>query len=263
MRVFMTLVIKKQWLVLLLFILIVFSSGCIFSSADKEKDKEKDDITPQINSLDLSEGAIVLTRDLIITWEGNKTAELYQYALDGVTYDWTESTYVELTDLDETEHIFTLQARKDSVFSSLYTRNFIVDAIQGPGIVFSPRKVTSNSVIVIGFEDVQTIMSAHIEIVCESGCANLNNFLKKESLEDSGSYITLSNDDDPERLVIDIAFAGYTDGINGSPVLGSFSINPLHSGKISVDFEKTRFKNTENIDITIEPTSLDWVVVNK
>ena len=248
----MTLVIKKQWLVLLLFILIVFSSGCIFSSADKEKDKEKDDITPQINSLDLSEGAIVLTRDLIITWEGNKTAELYQYALDGVTYDWTESTYVELTDLDETEHIFTLQARKDSVFSSLYTRNFIVDAIQGPGIVFSPRKISSISNVAVGLEDVSGLMVAHIEIICDDNCANIMDFMMNNENIENGRIISFSDKNDKTRLIIDVGIAGAPQGFYGSIDIGSFLVNPLkNSGKIIVDSDKTEFRDINNNTISI------------
>ncbi len=230
---------------------------------------------PEIEYISLSDGDIFYTRDVTIEWEGMHHHRTdthwrisdnlnYYYKIDNSPWEKTQDTQITLTELTEGLHTFYINAEYEEEAPGLtINKIFIVDAIKGPGIVFSPRKVTSNSVIVIGFEDVQTIMSAHIEIVCESGCANLNNFIKKESLEDSGGYITLSNDDDPERLVIDIAFTGYTDGINGSPVLGSFIVNPLHSGKISVDFEKTRFKNTENIDITFEPTSLDWVVVNK
>lgn len=239
---------KKQWCISLLFILIVFFSGCIFSPGKKEKE----DIPPQINSLDLSDGAIVTTRDLIITWQGNKAAELYQYTLNDVTYDWTESTYVELTDLDETEHIFTLQARKDSVFSSLYTRSFTVDAIQGPGIVFSPRKISSISNVAVKLEDVSGLMAAHIEIICDDNCANIMDFISNDENIENGSIISFSDKSDKTRLIIDIGIPGLPQGFYGSLDIGSFLVNPLkNSGEITVDPEKTEFRDINNNTILI------------
>jgi len=244
----MTVGIKKQWNDSLLFILIVIFSGCVFSSSDKEKD----DITPNINSLDLSDGAIVITRDLIITWEGNKDAGLYQYTVDGVTYDWTESTYVELTDLDETEHIFTLQARKDSVFSSLYTRSFTVDAIQGPGIVFSPRKISSVSNVAVKLEDVSGLMAAHIEIYCDNNCANILDFISNDENNENWRVISFSDKSDKTRLIIDIGIAGLPQGVYGSLNIGSILINPLkNSGEIKVDSDKTEFRDINNNTILI------------
>ena len=98
---------------MLLGVTVLFFSECIFSPSKQKKQ----DNSPQIISVNISDGAIVTARDITVIWEGNKAAEFYQYTVDGISYGWTDTTSVHLTDLDEDEHIFTIQARKDSVFS--------------------------------------------------------------------------------------------------------------------------------------------------
>lgn len=230
---------------------------------------------PEIDDISLTDGAVFVTRDVEIEWMGihhhltdghwiRSTDLMYHYQLDNSPWVITDDTSVTLTNLSEGFHTLFLKAQYGTEMPGLpIVRTFTIDTIKGPGIVFSPRKVTDKSEIVINFEDVALIMSAHIEIVCENGCASLDSFTKKEITGAEGEYIAISDITNPSRLIVDIAFAGYTGGINGSPEFGVLSVLPVQSGKISVDYSKTRFRDINNTDITIDPGSFDWVNVEK
>ena len=242
-------IINNQKYSLYFLVLILFSSGCIFSTSDSG---EKDKNIPHITSVSISDGQTFSTRDITVFWEGDEFADLYQYSLDGIQSDWIDTTAVDLTDLDETEHIFTIQAQKDSVFSSVTTIHFDVDAIQGPGIIFSPRKISESSDVSLIFEDMENLMTAHIEILCEDECAWIKNFSLNELTEEYDRIITFTDEQDYHRLIIDIGFAGATQGITGSINIGSFELLPLgNTGTITIDSSKTVFRDTSNNPIVM------------
>ena len=248
---------KISFYILILSVLFMFFSGCIFSLDSKKKEKK-----PEIISVNISDGEIVNTRDITITWRGNEIAKFYQYTVDGVIFDWTESTYVELTDLDEAPHIFTLQAQKDSVFSPITTINFTIDAIQGPGIVFSPRKISGISYVTLTLEDVTDLMAAHIEIVCVGISARIIEFTQNDTMLESGQIIAFSNDREHPRYIIDIGFGGVPEGISGTFDIGNILVNPMkNTGTIIIDVEKTEFRDNNNNTIAIN--GLDMVRIEK
>ena len=247
---------KKDYRFGLLIILAAVISGCIFSSSDKNGKK------PAIISLNIKDGQIINTRDLLITWEENEQFEFYQYSLDGTMYDWTESTYVYFTDLNENGHIFTIQALKDSVFSSLKTINFTIDAIQGPGIVLTPRKISGDTAIVIRIEDVTGLMAAHVEIVCNDECASITGFVRSAVNIENGQVVVLSNYSDQSRFILDIGFGGATEGMSGSFDIGYVFASPVkETGMIIIDDEKTEFRDFNNN--TVELNGLDMVRIEK
>ena len=230
---------------------------------------------PEIDYISFSDGDVFLTRDITIEWEGVYHQQFgdhwirndnltYSYKLDNLLWVTTEELSMSFTNLNEGSHVLSLRAQFDGeIPGPPFNYNFSIDTIQGPGVVFAPRSVTDSAEIAVKFEDIQKIMSAHIEIVCEEGCADIENFIKNESVKRSGEYIVLVNLDNPSRLIIDLAFAGDPAGITGSPEFGSFMVMPKRSGKISIDPLTIRFKNIDNNDIGIDPKSLDWVSVEK
>ncbi len=247
---------KKYYGPELLIIIAAVISGCIFSGSDKNGGK------PDIISLNIEDGQIINTRDLLIAWEENEKYEFFQYTLDGIMYDRTESTFVYFTDLNENGHIFTIQALKDSAFSSIETIGFTVDAIQGPGIVLTPRKISSDTTVVIRIEDVTGLMAAHVEIVCEDECASITGFVRSAVNIENGQVVVLSDYSDPSRFILDIGFGGATDGMNGSLDIGYFFASPLkETGAIVIDDEKTEFRDFNNN--TVELNGLDMVRIEK
>jgi len=239
---------SKYRIYLILLLLFLLLSGCIFSTTEPEKKENK----PQIISVNISEGQIFYTRDITVTWKGNDLAEQYQYTLDGKSYEWTDSTSVLLTELDEAEHIFSIQARKDTLFSSLTTINFSIDAIQGPGIIFSPRKIIGISFVSVILEDVSELMAAHIEIVCSDDSALLTDFTPAGSIGQNGEIVVFTDDSDPRRMIIDAGFAGITQGVSGRVDLGYLLVRPLKlTGMVSIDSLNTELRDINNSVIDI------------
>ncbi|MFC1528879.1 hypothetical protein ACFL5B_03120 [Candidatus Latescibacterota bacterium] len=241
---------------ILLFSIIAMLSGCIFSSESKKKKN------PEILKVSISDGVIITSRDLTITWQGNEYARLYQYTIDEEVSEWSDTTSVEITDLDEAEHIFTLQARKDSVFSSLTTIHFTVDAITGPGIILSPRKIKEASLVTLSLENVDSLMAAHIEIVCEDRAAAISGFVLSEFTGEEGSMVYFTDNKIISRLILDIGFTGVKEGVSGRITIGSFLVTPLRStGEVTINSEKTEFRNIHNSPI--ELNGLDMVRIGK
>ena len=225
-----------------------------------------DDLLSFIDYFSFSDGDVISSRDITIEWTSSMSTN-YFYKLDNSSWILTEDTYLVFEYLTEGVHDFYLRVQNEDNMpgGEIMKRSFEIDTITGPGIVFSPRRVIDNTEIVIRFEDVRNIMSAHIEIVGENGCASLNNFMKNNAVGggENSDFIALVNNDDPGRLIIDMAFAGFTDGVNGSIDFGSFQVSPLYKGKITIDLVNSRFKDINNIDISVDPESIDWVDVGK
>ena len=235
----------------------VVVSGCIFSDSGGPETK------PSITSLSISDGEFITSRDVIIYWKGNSRTALYQYTLDNITSEVTADTTVTLTDLEETDHTFILQAfdETQTIKSEPDSITFTVNAITGPGIVFSPRKISTEPSVTIILENVNRLMAAHIELISENKSVLFGIFTENESLVENGEIISLSNAATSERFTIDIAFAGKTEGLSGSLPIGTLSITSLREGIVSVDSTATIFRDINNEALIIN--GLDFVRVVK
>ena len=247
----------KKYSILLLLITACIS-GCIFSSSKSEK-KE---VTPRVISLSIPNGEIITTRDVTIQWEGSEPDLEYQYILDGNAFEWIDTTFVMLRDLEEDEHAFSVRARNNSVTGDSLTVHFSVDAIKGPGLVFSPRKIGSISTVSLMLEDVSELMAAHIEIICPDQSAWLSGFSLYGELRGISEIMLFTDETNSRRLIIDIGFPGETGGLNGRVSLGTFVVRPLGiTGEIRIDQEKTMFRDINNNPV--EVNGIDTVRIER
>ncbi|MCE5249501.1 hypothetical protein LLG96_04695 [bacterium] len=235
---------------------VLMLSGCIFSYQEKIPSK------PSIKTVSVVNGEIFTVRDITVSWEGNDTAVFFQYTIDADTSGVLTETSVTLTDLDESEHVFVLTALNDSLtISSIpVTRRFTVDAVQGPGIVFSPRKIEHESTVTIYLADVSEIMAVHLELIPRNKCVLFGSFVPNEALTLDGDVISIYDSGKNERIIIDIGFAGETRGISGSLInIGTLTVNPLREGTVEVDSLKTLFRTISNE--TVSKNGLDFMRV--
>lgn len=242
-------------IVLAVCLCIMTASGCIFSYTEPSKN-------PAITFLSISDGEVITTRDVTISWEGNAHAAYYQYIIDNVESEILSDNSVTLTDLDETEHLFIIKAFNDSLDlkSTPLLVNFTVDDLQGPGIALSPRRINESATLTIELIGISRLMAAHIEFVGENRCVTFGEFTPNTSLADTGVLISFVDPDSPGRFIIDIAFAGSTDGVSGSSLtLGTLTVIPQRTGNIIIDSSATIFRDTVNETITIN--ELDYVSV--
>ncbi len=234
-------------------------SGCIFSlGSDKKSDSGKDP-APGIVSVSVLDGDIVTTADIIISWVGNDTAELYQYSLDGEYSDWIDTTSVTLLGLEEAEHLLTLQARADTLFGDIVEIRFTVDIESGPlpverpGIGFIPDLISDNVPVTVRFYEISSIMAAHIEVVCEDGSALLGDFTPNSLVDGETRIISFSQRIDAARLIIDIGFAGASQGVSGTFDIGTFPVTIMKSlGEIVIDRDVTELRDADNNPITLK-----------
>ena len=103
-------------------------------------------------------------------------------------------------------------------------------------------------------------MAVHIELLRSNLCVTFGDFITQTLPAGTGEMIVLTDNSDQDRYIIDIAFAGVTDGISGSSFdLGTLYITPQRAGSITIDSSTTIFRNTANETITLN--DLDFVRV--
>jgi len=223
-------------------------SSCVVSPVKTEKKDE----TPLILSIGMEENAVFHTRDVPVSWTANEYAERFRCTLDGVSHEWIDTTAVVLTDLDEGAHVLTVHAKKDTVMSEPVTVTFTVDALSGPGVILSPRKISGISFVTLRLEEVERLMAAHIEIYCEDDCAYVADFSPSGSVADRGGLIVLADTDTRRRLVMDVGFAGLAEGVSGNVEIGRFLVRPLKDeGVVRIDSLKTVFRDKNNEPIAV------------
>jgi|GEM_PF-437241 len=141
----------------------------------------------------------VITKDKVVfTWRGNGSGYSYKYsmfALDSsnnfpeVYQDWTTystNTTVTFANLDEGKFRFVVQAKSGSVEPAPLKREFFINAIQGPSLMFFKTKTTVSvgkmDSVGIWMEDVQGLAGFTIVIAFDKTKLNLVS-------SSSGSYV--------------------------------------------------------------------------
>lgn len=231
----------------------LFTAGCIFSGGGgKDKDSR-----PRVTSISLADDARLTTSELTITWRGNDSANQYRFELDGTVSAWIDTTSVHYTDLAEGAHLFTVTARRDTVIGEPAVRHFTIDILQEPAVVFSVRRVSGIAAVSVGVEGADSLMAAHIEIVCENGSARIIDFTP----ESGDQRVVLSDVASSSHLALDAGFTGTPD--EGATVtIGSMLVQPIQTGgRIYVDSEATLFRDFNNKPITIN--GFDEIQVGK
>jgi len=245
-------------------VILVCCSGC---SAPTEfervnpNDPLSEDFTPPEGLIGIPDNHVFPSRDVTIPWSGNETARMYQYTLDDTVQSyWTSDTHHTFTNLGEGQHTFSLVANNGyGSTGSPSELTFIVDAVQGPGIVFSPRVISGASEVTLTLEDVQGLMGAHIEVVTTNNCASLTAFTVNEEAAGNGQFAVFIGAEDSSHLIVDVAFLGGSEGI-GSVEIGTLEIGRVYrNGKIKLDSKETVFRSVDNEDIQIQ--GLDEVTV--
>lgn len=233
---------------LLVFILLL--AGCIFSSDKKSGEDEKPPGTPAVTWISISEGDIIKTRNVYVSWIGNKYSLRYRFTLDSISSGWFDSTSFVLSNLANGSHVLSVQAANDSLTSEIKVVHFTVDTGVESGFYFSPDSLSVISFVSFFIENVSGIMAAHIEIASKDNCARLREFTPSVAAS-SGDIVLLSDSKDPYRFILDIGFPEEKGGFSGTLELGSFLVSPMYEGVVAIDTEKTIFRDTKNQTISL------------
>ncbi len=241
-------------------LLALFSGGCIFDGGGGDGGGK--DNGPSVTSLSIKSGDVYSSSDLEVSWTGSSNAGEYQYVIDGEESSWSDISLAELTGLGEGLHEFIVRARQDTLVGRDRTVSFEIDAVQGPGIVFSPRFVRTMSYVTLYLEDVESLMTAHIELNASEESAQLFNFEPASTVYDDGRLVVISDGSVNGRLVLDIGFPGVLEGVGGRVEIGTFIVRSLlDSGTITIDSENSAFRDINNE--AIEIIGFDSIRVSK
>jgi len=228
-----------------------------------------DNPPPFLELIDGPQESEVLTKDKVVfVWRGNGSGYTFKYRLlsldsdnfPSVYQDWTNySTVTDITysNLDEGKFRFEIQAKSGSLEPAPLKREFFIDAIKGPSLMFFKTKtnVTVGKLDSVGIwmEDINGLAGFSIVVAFDNSRLNLVS-------ASSGSYVvqkrfqqlTVPNLNDTTYVLksvnqtgkIEITSAFLTD-------LGSFPNKSISgSGKILNLVFKGIAKGTTNLEIT-------------
>lgn len=248
----------------MLSVALMLVAGCLSDTAGPGDDNTNQDngnsnIPPEITYVNIVDGDRITDRNVLISWKGNTESTQYSYQIDNASWAITTDTSVTFHDLDEGPHTFRLEPQNEYYTGERIQRTFTIDAVLKPGIYFSPRKMAAPGNVLLYFDEVSSLMGAHIEIAASLSCAELDGFTVNNDL---GSTVQVfANESDSSRLVIDLAYLGGKDGISGTFLVGSFTVIPVKNGEITIDPSKTFFRNVTNNDVIVK--GLDSVRIYK
>tara|TARA_Y100001970_G_scaffold242964_1_gene307836 strand:- start:5049 stop:5834 length:786 start_codon:yes stop_codon:yes gene_type:complete len=133
----------------LLGIVLLFSCGAEEFEPDNPIDPDNPDYIPPIVSIvsGFPDGQVITSSSITVSYSGNEPSMLFRTKLD--TNDWSGWITAEsftLDHLDEDEHVFYLQGKYTTGDTSeVIMVPFTVDAVEGPSLLFYPRRRTLNT----------------------------------------------------------------------------------------------------------------------
>ena len=209
-------------------------------------------------------------------WEGNQPSMKFSYQLDNNEWsDWSTEKSIEFDYLDEGDHTFQI---KSQYFNSVESEtpqeiSFVVDDVQGPALIFYPRKVEvmngSNFSVEITTEEVTNLAGIKAVVdfdpnylmVCEIQVYdNEDAFLKKNG----GTLISFSEYDNTSgylKIESGIATANPA-GVEGSGTLARITFKAKQSGSTEMFFDEySEMRNPDNENIVISEVVKGIVII--
>ena len=258
-----------------LFVFLLFSvfSGCEeeeFLLANPLDPDNPEYIPPQVTIVSgPSEGATLAIPSAKFSWEGNvESSILFRHFFDGQWSGWTELTSVTLDYLDEGGHIFSVQSKyTNEDTSEIATVNFAVDAVQGPALMFNPRRhdaaVGEKVSFQIMAEEVENLTGVELNIGFDASKVNIESVSTGEMFQGNVEAIFHSEVDNDAGNVylLSAILGGDSPSITGTSSIAVIVVEVLSSGMTELLFDGSEsFRDPDNSIITISE-SIGGVVI--
>ena len=207
----------------------------------------------------------VNTHTVTFAWQGNETSAEYSFSLDSLEWSkWSVDTTATFSLLDEGSHMFQVKSRSPAEIEedTASVRSFIVDAVQGPALMFFPRRVgvgTNNSfTLEIMAEEVSGLAGLSFEVPYNDPAID---FLDYDVFESSSAFLAkdnatvltiVENDETDEVLKVALGRAGgTTSGVDGTGTLMNITFQFTGSSGIQINLQNCEMQNPQMQDITI------------
>ena len=246
-------------------VLLFLSCEKIEPDLDNPQDPDNPDYEPPIVSIisGPADGETVNTSSVIFEWDGNELS-WYRYKLSD--NEWTAyntATSVEFDYIDEGQYTFLLQAWYTNGDTSLIvSRSFTVDAVQGPALMFYPRRQFASIGDTITFqilaEEVDSLAGAELSINYYYTAAKVISITQGSIFLGSGESIFHSEYDNTQGIlsVITAQLGGQDSSISGTGVLATIKLRVVTQvGILQFTFDGSEIlRDPGNVDIQINQT---------
>ena len=247
---------------LLLFAVIYFSCEESTPIRDNPFDDESGDyVEPTILLIsDISDGDTLYTENVTILWEGNELVSEFRYKLDMFDWtEWSENSEAELNYLDEGSHLVYAQSRYLSGDTSdVVSISFVVDAVDGPSLMFQPRRNFAEVGEIVTFqiiaEEVSNLMMSEINIGYDPQALQIISIEQGSFFQDSQSSIFLHEDNSATGLiqVNTTILDGLNSSISGTGSLAVLQVKLLQPVSSYLSFiDSNIFIGPENNNLSI------------
>ncbi len=175
-------------------------------------------------------------------FSGNKFISQYSWKLDNNDWSgWSVDSSVTLSYLDEGNHEFQVKGRYNVMDEddTPALRNFVIDAVQGPALLFKPRKVSIASggtfTVDVLVEEVENLAGVMVDIGLTSDFELLNYSLYESSIDflskDCNNFLTIVNPQEQKFTALIGRVSDSVPGVNGSGEI--VQLNFKYNGSIN------------------------------
>ena len=243
-----------------LFFLFVFSCEDVAPTKDNPLDTGGEDyVAPTVVIVsDLTNGDIISSETVSLSLQGNELVTDYRYKLDSFPWtDWFEEAIATLEYLDEGEHTVLIQSRYLSGdTSAIASLSFVVDAVEGPALMFYPRRHTTSQGNSVTFqvlaEEVTALMAAEVHLEFDPSKLEIVSVSQGNLFQNGQESIFSYEIDSGSIEVLTTLLNSSSPSVSGTGDLIQIEVKSLQSGSSSISFNGSDvFRDPDNNDITI------------
>jgi hypothetical protein len=216
-------------------------------------------------------GETITSETINIALEGNDLVIEYRLRLDESEWtEWSSENLFTLDYLDEGDHTIYGQARYfSSDESEIISLSFIVDAVDGPSLMFFPRRITATQGETVTFsimaEEVYDLAGLETVLEFDPAKVTLMSVSSAGLFDETGDAIFFYEHNETQgRLTITAAVWGDdAPSFTGTQAIAVIGLRIEQSGNITIDFGETSiFRDPNNLNITVWESIPGLIAVN-
>jgi len=250
---------SRKLILFTVLLLFACESGEEFTPENPLDPDNPDYIPPEVTILSPTEGDFIEESSITFSWVGNDTDMLYRYKMDSVWSDWGLPETITIDYIDEGVHGFAVQSSYiTGDTSTIESISFTVDAVEGPALMFYPRRQAASQGSSVQFqilaEEVYNVAGAEFTILFDPTELQINSAAAGTAFGNNGEVIFIADiDNSSGSLTISTAVWGENSpSFSGTSDIAVIDVQVIKQGNLTISFDGMEImKDPENNDITI------------
>jgi hypothetical protein len=262
----------KIYILYIISFLLFFSCEDATAVRENPLDEEGGDyIIPIIDLSDITEGDTLFSETIQFNLSGNELVSEYRYKYDSYGWvDWNEEGSITLNYLDEGDHDLSVQSRYLNGDTSEISRvNFVIDAVDGPSLMFLPRRNFAELGEIVIFqilaEEVLNLMLTEIHLEYDPTLLEIISVSQGSFFQNGQNslFIHEINSEDGFIQINTALLDGDSPSVSGTGDLASIEVKFLQSQDAMIQFaSENTFLDRENDYILIN-SKIDGIILSK